>query len=255
VKGTISNISVAGMLRLLCNYEKTGIFHIESNLINGAVEIYEGNIIDIFGPRVDKKESLIALLSNIKEGTFYFEEKEIEKNKPLDICIEDVILESGRYLYENFKDTNIINDFLLPENEVLKICSLPAGKILKIKFLDDEWNLMVKFSGNNNIINAIKESGIEETKADFILYGLLASGLLRRTRFKIPEIAKILREELGNIGVAIVDTSFMKLKIDKTIMGMKEFLSLLNEIENSIAEIIGKTKAKAIIEKIWEATK
>ncbi len=255
MRGTISNISIAGMIRLLCNFNKTGIFHIESNLTNGLVEIFEGKIIDVIGPRVGKKESLVALLSNIKEGVFYFEEKIIPKKDALDICIEDVILESSRALYENFKDTNIIEDFILPENEVLKISNMDKGKVLKIKFLDDEWNLMIKFSGNSSIINAIKDSGTEKNKADFILYGLLSSGLLKRTRFKIPEISKILRDELGNIGIAIVDSSFMKLKIDRTVMGMREFLSLLNEIENSISEIIGKTRAKAIIEKIWEATK
>lgn len=255
MRGTINNISIAGMIRLLINFKKTGVFHIESNIVNGNIEIYQGNIVDVIGPRVDKRESLVVLLTNIKEGIFYFEEKQISKKEPLDLCIEDIILESARNLYENFKDTNIINDFLLPENEVLKISSINKGKVLKIKIYDDEWNLLIRFTGNNNIINAINESGIEKNKADFILYGLLSAGLIKRTRFKIPEISKILREELGNIGVAIVDSSFIKLKMDRMNLGMREFLSLLNEIENSVAEITGKTRAKAIIEKIWEATK
>jgi hypothetical protein len=255
VKGTIGNISVAGMLRLLCNYKKTGIFRVESSIINGAIEILNGDIVDVIGPRVDKRDALIELLSNIKEGIFYFEEKNIEKKQPLDICIEDAILESARNLYKRYEESEYIKDYLFPENEVLKISKFYDNKILHIKFYTEEWNILVEFNGDNNIKNAIEKSGVDKQKADFIVYGLVAAGLLRRTRFKIPEISKIVRDELGNIGVAIIDSSFMRLNIDKSGMGMKEFLMLLNELENSFSEIIGKTKAKALIEKIWEATK
>lgn len=255
MKGTIGNISVAGMLRLLCNYKKTGIFRVESSIINGAIEIFNGDIVDVIGPRVDKKDALVELLSNIKEGIFYFEEKNIEKKQALNICIEDVILESARVIHKRFEESEHINDYLLPENEVLKITKFYDEKILHIKFYADEWNIMVEFNGDNNIKSAIEKSGVDKQKADFIIYGLIAAGLVRRTRFKIPEISKIVRDELGNIGVAIIDSSFMRLNINKSGMGMKEFLMLLNELENSFAEIIGKTKAKALIEKIWEATK
>jgi hypothetical protein len=38
-------------------------------------------------------------------------------------------------------------------------------------------------------------------------------------------------------------------------MGMRTFLNLLNALEESFGEILGKTKAREIIEKIWSATK
>jgi hypothetical protein len=98
-------------------------------------------------------------------------------------------------------------------------------------------------------------SGIERARAEVILYGLVSAGLLRRMRFKIPELSRIAKENLGNIGSAIVDTEFAKQKIDRTKMGMRTFLNLLNALEESFGEILGKTKAREIIEKIWSATK
>jgi hypothetical protein len=83
----------------------------------------------------------------------------------------------------------------------------------------------------------------------------LSSGFLRRTRFKIPEVAKIAKGDMGNIGAAIVDGAFSKLNIEKSRMGMRELISLLNELELSFSEIVGKTKAKALVEKIWDSTK
>lgn len=60
---------------------------------------------------------------------------------------------------------------------------------------------------------------------------------------------------MGNIGGAIVDSAFLKLKTDRARMGMKDFIMLLNELENSFAEIAGRARAKEIIEKIWTESK
>jgi len=253
-KKIISNISVAGMLRVLCNYKKTGIYNIESN--NKEVKIYinNGDIVDIKPENKNPKQTLIDILSSLNKVTFYFKEQQIKENKSLNICVEDVILESARIIARQ-GGSDLIREFLLPENEVLKIAKFPEDRSIYIKFNSDEWNLMALFDGNKSIQNIIDEAGLEKQKAEVILYGLISAGLLRRTRFKMPELTKIVRAELGNIGVAIVDTEIIKNNIDKTKMGMRDFLKLLASLENSFADIVGKTKANVIIEKIWEATK
>ena len=111
------------------------------------------------------------------------------------------------------------------------------------------------FNGDNNIDGVLKDSKIDKELAQLVLYALTTSGFLRRSRFKIPEISRIARASMGNIGSAIVDSSFLKLKLDRQRMGMKDFIGLLTELENAFAEITGRTKAKEIIEKIWAATK
>ncbi len=254
VKKTISNISAAGMLRILCNYKKTGIYNIETQNRKVKIFINNGQISDIKPEEKDIKELLINVLSSLSGISFYFEEQNIKPAKAYELCIEDIILESARRIAKQ-GGSDVINEFLLPENEVLKIAKFPLDRFIYIKFLSEEWNFLSLFDGNKSIKAVFQESGLEKNKAEAILYGLLSAGLLRRTRFKMPELIKIAREELGNIGAAIVETELIKNNIDKTRMGMKEFLRLLGYLENSFAEIVGKTKAQAIIEKIWEATK
>jgi len=245
---------MAGMLRILCNYKKSGIYNIETSEKKIQIYINKGEIIKIIPCEKDEREFLIEILSSLKNFSFYFEEKNLEKGLSLKMCIEDVILESARRIAKQ-GGCELIREFLLPENEVLKISKFPEEKSIYIKFTSDEWNLMSSFDGSKSIENVIIDGGYNKEKAETILYGLLSAGLIRRTRFKIQELFKIVRGELGNIGFAIVDAEMFKNNIDKSKMGMKEFLKLLASLENSFTEIVGKTKAQLIIEKIWEATK
>lgn len=250
----ISNLSAAGMLRILCNYKKTGIYNIDTQNKNVEIYIKNGDIVKVKPEEKNVKELLIEVLSSLNDISFYFEDKNIEGSKSFDICIEDVILESARRIAKDGSN-DLIRDFIFSDNEVLKICKFPTERTVYIKFLSEEWNLLSSFDGSKSINSVIAESKIDNKKAEIILYGLISAGLLRRTRFKMPELTKIVREELGNIGVAVVDTEFLKNNIDKTKMGMKEFLRLLASLENSFAEIVGRTKAQKITDKIWEATK
>ncbi len=253
-KKIISNISAAGMLRILCNYKKTGIYNIETRDKKIKIFISNGELVNIKPEEKNFKEALIDVLSSLNGISFYFEEQQVEKGVMPEICIEDIILESARRIAKQGGNESI-REFLLPENEVLKISKFPEDRSVYIKFVSDEWNFLSLFDGSKSIDAVLDESGMDKNKAEAILYGLLSAGLLRRTRFKMPELTKIAREELGNIGAAIVDTELIKNNIDRTKMGMKEFLRLLASLESSFADIVGKTKAKAVIEKIWEATK
>jgi hypothetical protein len=255
VKGTISSISVAGVLRLVCNYGKTGVLTASNGKAKGEIEIFEGEITAAsFGDSkgLDPAEAVLRCLLILDEGAFSFEENQVVHKKPAGICVENVILESARRIYSAGMN---IEDYLMPENEVMKIAKLPVGKKIEIQLTSDEWNLLTVFNGDTNIKSAFEKSGVEQKKAECILYGMVSSGLLRRTRFKIPEIGVIAKETFGNIGLAIVDSEFQRLKIDKARMGMSDLIKLLNSLENSFSEIVGKAKARSVIDRIWGNTK
>ncbi len=260
MQGTINSISIAGMLRLLCSYGKTGSLMVNSGKIKGSIDIIDGEVTGVvaekcLNPTQNKKDALVQLLLAIEEGSFYFEEKPPAPNKPLGISIEEVILESAREIYEKYYGQISVKDMIFPENEVLKMARLGKGKVLTMTMHSEEWNLMASFNGDSNITTALENTGIAKEKAEIIMYGLVSAGFVRRMRFKIPEVSKIAKESFGNIGVAIVDNEMAKQKIDSTKMGMKNFIGLLNGLENSFAEIVGRARAKEVIEKIWNATK
>ncbi|MCE5299793.1 MAG: DUF4388 domain-containing protein [Spirochaetia bacterium] len=258
--GTMSSISVAGMLRLLCSFGRSGELLIDSGRIKGKIVIDSGNIVSATAERTlfktsGLRDTVVQLLLALEEGSFSFIELAPRNEKPSGIGIEDVILESAREIWKNPGNSVNIRDLIFPEDEVLRTTRLAAGREITVSFQADEWNLLAAFNGDSDIGTVLEDSGIERGKAEIILYGLTSAGLLRRLRFKIPELSKIAREELGNIGAAIVDSEFIRQKFDRKKMGMKNFVSLLNGLEASISEITGRTRAKVIIEKMWAATK
>jgi hypothetical protein len=260
LQGSISSISVAGMLRLLCSYGKTGRLNVNSGKTEGSIMISEGSIIgaDIkrsYSNVSGIRQSVVQLLLATDDGSFYFDENSVKHGTAQDICVEDVILESARLIAEKYMGIISVKDLIPPENEVLRTSKFTLGKTVTITFTSDEWNLLGSFNGDTNITSAIEESGIEKAKAEVVMYGLVSAGLVRRLRFKIPELTKIAKEAFGNIGIAVVDNEMTKQKIDRRKMGMKNFIGLLNGLEISFAEIVGKSKAREVIEKIWNATK
>ena len=256
MQGTTGDISIAGILRLLCSYGKTGNLVVEGSGISGYISINSGTIVDVVLDSGKKNESprdaAIKLLTVIEGGAFYFDEKDVEKREQIGLWAEDLIMGSARALAA--KETDV-SDYLLPSNEVLKIAKIYGGKTVKADFMAREWNLMTEFDGDTNIASVVLKSGLENKEAEAVLYGLISAGFLKRTRFKLPEISVIAREEMGNIGAAVVDSAFSKLGIDKNRMGMRQFIALLNELEKSFAEITGKTRAGAIVERIWDSSK
>ncbi len=253
MKGTVNSISVSGMLRLLCSYKKTGILNVDNEKVKGFIHLHNGEITHVEASGSNEiKQALNRLLLVVEEGSFYFEDRQDVKTQPLGLSVENVIMESSRFIEGVNED---ISEYLLPGREVLKISTLPRNKMLSVNFLDHEWNLLVSFDGNNNIDHVFGLFRDNLRKSQSALYGLVAAGLLKRTRFKTPEIGKIAAESLGSIGLAIVDSEFKKHSIDRNRMGMKEMITLLNSLENSFSEIVGKTKSRQVIEKIWESSR
>lgn len=260
MQGTTGSISVAGMLRLLCSYAKTGVFDVDGEKIKGTIDLNNGEITGAIvyagsAKKMTVREAAVKLLAVLEEGSFSFEEKQVIHKEPAGLCVEDLILESARSLYDSKSAGAQIKDYLPPENEILKIAKFSKGRKISATFMEDEWNMLTAFTGDVNSGVVLDSFGAGREKASVILYALISAGFLRRSRFKIPEVSKIARDTMGNIGSAIVDNSFHKLKIERARMGMKDFLMLLNELENSFAEIAGRTRAKDIIEKIWAASK
>jgi len=258
VKGTTGGVSVAGMLRLLCGYGKTGVLEVESSAATGNISLRQGAIVGASVEGTKKtgtKAAVIELLLVLEKGSFSFTEETAVEGTDAGLCVEDLILEASREFYSRHKNMVELQEYLPPVNEVMKAARMQKGKKLTVSFLDDEWNLLMAFNGDVNCGTVLEECGLERERAEVILYALLSAGLVRRSRFKIPEITQIARDSMGNIGAAIVESVFLKLKTDRNRMGMKDFIAVLNEMENAFADIAGRTKAKEITEKIWAAAK
>ncbi len=251
--GELTNVSVAGMLRLLSNYQQTGVFRVTGKDGEGEIYIEDGILVGASSPKKTLQEEVLRLLL-LPEGNFQFEAK---KTLPANLRrgeleeVESVILEAARR-----QDVRALTEFLPPSDTVLQLAPIFGRREqLRLNLRREEWNFLTKVNGEDPMRLLMENSELPKNRAVQVIYGLLAAGLLRKIRYRIPQVLEIAVQELGNMGEALVRETFRKLKLDPARMHMRQLIALLNEMERSITLLLGPTRAAAIVGRMWEGAK
>lgn len=251
--GELTNVSVAGMLRLLSVYQQTGCLKVTGD--DGAGEIYleQGRIVGTGSKKKELAEEVLRLLL-VQQGFFHFEPLEAvpraHQQGSLD-AVESLIIESARRCAPA-----VAQEYLPAPDSVLQLAPIFSQRDhLQLNLTRDEWNFLTQVNGEDSLQTLLDKSKLPHEQAVRTAYGLLSAGLLRRTRFRIPEIMDIATQELGDLGEALVRQSFRKLGLDQSRMHMKELIALLNELERNITLLLGPTRASALIGRMWEGAK
>jgi hypothetical protein len=251
--GELSNVSVGGMLRLLSAYQQTGCLKVVGSDGEGEIYLEKGQIVGTKSKRKDVTDEVLRLLS-LQQGFFHFEALEAitKANRQGDVeDVESLILEASRRC-----PAETVKEFLPSGEAVLQLAPIfsERGRI-RLDLQRDEWNFLTKVNGEDPLEMLLEKSELPRERAVQVTYGLLSAGLLRKARFRIPEVMEIAARELGNMGEALVRQAFKKLNIIQTRMHMKELIALLNELERNITLLLGPTRASAIVGQMWEGAK
>ncbi|MBN1596017.1 DUF4388 domain-containing protein [candidate division FCPU426 bacterium] len=251
--GEIANVSIAGMVRLLSVFRQTGKLEINGQDGEGQIYFKSGIIVGTSKAVSHLSEEVLRLFL-LKEGRFSFQALESVPAKSLQgelQEIENLILESSRRMV-----SQEAAEYLPGDDVVLQLAPVAGEKeSMRLDFLRDEWNLLTRVNGEDPMGVVREKSGIRKGRALQILYGLLSAGILRRTRFRIPKVIEIATQELGNMGEALVREAFRKLKLDQSSMHMRQLIELLNELERNVTLLLGPTRARHIIDQMWEGSK
>lgn len=251
--GELSNVSVAGMLRLLSAYAQTGCLKVSGAGGEGEIYLEKGRIVGTQAKRKDIVDEVLRLLS-LQQGFFHFEAQAMIAKTLHQGTVEDVenlILETSRRC-----PAATISDFLPSGEAVLQMAPIFSERAhLRLELQREEWNFLTKVNGEDTLGMLLEKSELPRDRALQVTYGLLSAGLLRKARFRIPELVEIATRELGNMGEALVRQAFKKLNINHTRMHMKDLIAVLNELERNITLLLGPTRATAIIGQMWEGAK
>lgn len=251
--GELSNVSVAGMLRLLSAYAQTGCLKVTGSDGEGEIYLEKGRIVGTKAKQKDIADEVLRLLS-LQQGYFNFEQQaSIAKaaHQGLVEDVESIILEASRRC-----PAAGLKDFLPPGEAVLQMAPIFSERArLHLELQREEWNFLTKVNGEDSLETLMEKSELPRDRAVQVAYGLLSAGLLRKTRFRIPELVEIATRELGNMGEALVRQAFKRLNINQGRMHMKELIAVLNELERNITLLLGPTRATTIIGQMWEGAK
>ncbi len=212
IKGTIPPFTILDVLQIINENKLTGELTLNDS-INMALLFKNGYLIYIDLLDSQKKPSdasaitkSLNLLKKIRNVNFQFKKNnkvsDIKTN--ISIPIEVIIFEIARGLEITTKDLVKVGDEFTPEKTknykaMLSTIDLSLEEIKILNAIDGKKNV-------KDIINSLKEE-IEETKVRKILYGFLASGIIKRAKkeFKI-DLKSISLEFIRNLIKRLVGT-------------------------------------------------
>jgi hypothetical protein len=308
MEGSLKEIHLGGLLRLLTLHRFTGALHLEDAGQKGVIFICEGLIQGALrspssqpiGQILLKKDFLTATvlsealtrqksdpnprplghylttgespvlsvelfrqalkeqsadhvveLLKMTEGTFQFEDgaKGFE-DFPLAMGMENLILKSFRSLAETQA-----SESLPPGSAIMEWAPRPNQCGLDLSLSADEWNTLLLFDGDRNLDSILQLAPKSETPASVTVYAFVSAGIIKKVRFRFPDLERICLDELGNMGLVLVRNAYQKTGVSRARMGMRELIRILNDLNKSMSMIVGPTRAEGIVDRLWETTK
>jgi hypothetical protein len=199
----------------------------------------------------DQTTDHVVELLRLTSGTFSFTDGELAfEDFPLTMCTENLILKSFR----SFTEAKAV-DALPPGSAIMEWAPRPEGTSLDLSLTANEWNTLILFDGDRNLESALQMAPQGKATSAVSVNALIAAGLLKKVRFRFPDVERICQEEFGNMGLVLVRNAYQKVGVSRARMGMRELLRILNDLDKAMSLIVGPTKTAEVIQRLWEATK
>ncbi|HET7295203.1 MAG TPA: DUF4388 domain-containing protein [Vicinamibacteria bacterium] len=172
-QGSLAELHLPDIIQLISVSGKTGVFHLVDGNLRGQIFLHDGQIVhaqleDAIG------EEAVYSLAIWSRGDFKFEPGVATEHRTISRSNTNLLMEAARRLDEwrvlskKIPSTEMMPEFVVQENR--------EGQI---NLNTSEWLILSKIDGNRSIKQIAHASGLSVFDAAKILYGLIATGLIR----------------------------------------------------------------------------
>lgn len=172
-QGSLSDLPLPDVIQLVASSGKTGCFHLTDNGVKGRIYLHEGRIVhalvgDLTG------EDAIYQLAIWSQGEFEFEAGAAVAASTINKTNTNLLMEAARRL-----DEWRVLQKKLPSMELVPEFMIPGGREGQINLNTSEWLILSKIDGRRSIKAIASASAHSTFETCRILYGLLATNLIR----------------------------------------------------------------------------
>jgi hypothetical protein len=152
---------------------KTGVFHLEDGALKGQIFLQDGQIVHAQLDEAQGEEAVYAL-AIWNRGDFRFEPGVATQLRSISKSNTNLLMEAARRLDEwrvlqkKIPSTDLAPEFVIQE-----------GREGQINLNTGEWLILSKIDGRRSVKQIAKAAGLPVFDVAKILYGLVATGLLR----------------------------------------------------------------------------
>jgi hypothetical protein len=175
LKGSLESINLADIMQLVSNSRQSGRFVLSRESgSDGTIILSKGEIIHAEVDNFIGEDAFFTLISWGK-GEFVFEEGDVEADTTIKRSVTSLLMEAARR----------IDEWKLLRKKIGSIDAVPEFNEIdrqerrKISLSTLEWLVISKIDGTQSISHVSESAGINIYDTARIIFGMIASGLLR----------------------------------------------------------------------------
>ncbi|HLA76262.1 MAG TPA: DUF4388 domain-containing protein [Vicinamibacteria bacterium] len=172
-QGSLAELHLPDIIQLISVSGKTGVFHLTDGALKGQIYLHEGQIVHAALEDATGEEAVYAL-AIWSRGDFRFEAGVATQQRTISKSNTNLLMEAARRLDEwrvlskKIPSTDHVPEFAVQENR--------EGQI---NLNTSEWMILSKIDGQRSIKAMAAAAGLSVFDVSKILYGLIATGLIR----------------------------------------------------------------------------
>jgi hypothetical protein len=172
-QGSLAELHLPDIIQLVSVSGKTGVFHLVDGALKGEIFLHEGRIVHAQLDEISGEEAVYAL-AIWNKGDFKFEPGPPSEVRTISKSNTNLLMEAARRLDEwRVLSKKIPSVDLMPEFVVQE------SREGQINLNTSEWLILSKIDGHRSVKAIAQASGLSVFDAAKILYGLIATGLIR----------------------------------------------------------------------------
>jgi hypothetical protein len=172
-QGSLAELHLPDIIQLVSVSGKTGVFHLIDGPLSGLIYLHEGRIIHAQLDEITGEEAVYAL-AIWNQGDFKFEPGPASEIRTISKSNTNLLMEAARRL-----DEWRVLSKKIPSVELVPEFVVQESREGQINLNTSEWLILSKIDGQRSVKAIAQASGLSVFDASKILYGLIATGLIR----------------------------------------------------------------------------
>ena len=282
-QGSLAELHLPDIIQLISVSGKTGVFHLTNGPLAGEIYLNDGKIVHAQLDDVTGEEAVYAL-AMWSQGDFRFDPGVATELRTITKSNTNLLMEAARRLDEwrvlskKIPSTDMVPEFVVQEHR--------DGQI---NLNTSEWLILSKIDGHRSVKAIAQASGLSVFDAAKILYGLIATGLIRlRDRSAAPapsaparprtgshpampaggapaaaanapselvgklnKVREVCNHVLGAVGESVVNKHYVKAKAElERGAGVEAIEEAINQIARATSILKGPSTTDALLEQL-----
>jgi uncharacterized protein DUF4388 len=172
-QGSLAELHLPDIIQLVSVSAKTGVFHLADGHLKGQIYLHDGRIVHATLDDISGEEAVYAL-AIWNQGDFRFEPAPASEIRTISKSNTNLLMEAARRL-----DEWRVLSKKIPSVELIPEFVVQETREGQINLNTSEWLILSKIDGHRSVKAIAQASGLSVFDAAKILYGLIATGLIR----------------------------------------------------------------------------